>query len=220
MKQALKFIFGTFFLYIISIPPLLEAVKGLYCRVILGDKIPLISGCKLVAGYEIFIGLVAVYVLVGLLLFARSTMGMTSVESDNTKNLISFSAGNDSQPFFMENDRVYEPRLTETLEESKWSKYRRLRKTIENMPKYSLWRKEVFKKHGERCVVCGSKRSIQIDHRKSFHSIIRDHTITNIDEAYECDALWDVDNGNPLCKSCHDKTTHSINYRKLSAGEK
>lgn len=102
----------------------------------------------------------------------------------------------------------------EVLNELWVNNYRKLRKEIEAMPQYRIWREEVLKKFGRKCVVCGSTENIEVDHRyESFYSIVKRHGITNTVQAYECAALWDVNNGAPLCRLHHDQTKSSVHHR-------
>jgi len=92
--------------------------------------------------------------------------------------------------------------------------YQQLRKEIEAMPQYEQWRQAVFQKLGRKCAVCGSTENLEIDHRcVSFYAIIQKFGITNTVQAYECVALWNVNNGAPLCKTHHDQTASS-KYRE------
>lgn len=95
--------------------------------------------------------------------------------------------------------------------------YEQLARDIRAMPKYAVWREDVLLKHGRRCSICGSTENIEVDHRHSLYSLVRIYGITNLDEAYACDALWEVGNGNPLCRPCHDKTAPSAYRRKKAA---
>jgi predicted restriction endonuclease len=97
--------------------------------------------------------------------------------------------------------------------ESKMSRYRQLRREIESMPQYGIWRQAVLQKFGRKCAVCGSIKNLEVDHRyKSFYEITRKNGITNKIQAYGCAELWDVDNGAPLCKTHHDQTPSSRKY--------
>ena len=73
------------------------------------------------------------------------------------------------------------------------------------MPQYEHWRQEAIAKCVRKCAVCCSTDNIEVDHRyQSFYAIVREYEITDVIQAYECSALWDVDNGAPLCKLHHD----------------
>lgn len=101
------------------------------------------------------------------------------------------------------------------IRETHLRQYRQLRKEIEAMPQYEHWRHAVFEKFDRKCIVPACEnRNLEVDHRKSFYAIVREHGITNTIQAAECVALWDVNNGRPLCKPHHDQTLSSI-YRRI-----
>jgi len=96
---------------------------------------------------------------------------------------------------------------------TKMDKYWQLRKEIESMPQYGIWRQAVLKKFGRKCAVCGEVNNLEVDHRyKSFYEIIKRNGITNKVQAYGCAELWNVENGAPLCKIHHDQTPSSRKY--------
>ncbi len=106
--------------------------------------------------------------------------------------------------------------LLKQSQEQAWREYEQLSKEIRAMPRYQVWRDDVFKRFGRRCSICGSTENLEVDHRVSLYSLVRFHRITDTVGAYECDDLWRVDNGNPLCKEHHDATTNST-YRRQQA---
>lgn len=97
--------------------------------------------------------------------------------------------------------------------EARMAEYQKLRKEIEAMPKYENWKNAVFSKNGKRCEICGEVKNLEIHHRQSFYSIIRACQIKNIVQAFEANALWEIDNGSVLCKTCHTKM-ESSKYRE------
>lgn len=90
-------------------------------------------------------------------------------------------------------------------------KYLDLEKQIRIMPIYERWRQDAFKKCGKLCQICGSDKNLEVHHRVSFYSIMKDYSITSKERAFECWPLWDIDNGEVLCKECHDKMESSKN---------
>ena len=110
-----------------------------------------------------------------------------------------------------ENARVYQLKREEEGR-LRFEECEELKKAIRRMPKYENWKKEVFKKYGRKCEVCGEENNIEIHHRQSLHKIINHFGIKNINDAFECNKLWDVDNGSVVCKFCHEKT-RSHQYR-------
>jgi len=98
-------------------------------------------------------------------------------------------------------------------EEVQRVEYQKLRKEIEAIPKYENWKNAVFSKNGMRCEMCGEAEYLEIHHRQSFYSIIKACNIKNTAQAFENNALWDIDNGSVLCKTCHTKMASS-KYRE------
>lgn len=93
-------------------------------------------------------------------------------------------------------------------------KYKKLRGDIEEMPLYKNWKKSIFKKYGKICQVCGSDQKLEIHHKISMYSILKNYGVENIHEAFECEKLWDIDNGIVLCHNCHEKMESSKYYNK------
>ncbi len=87
--------------------------------------------------------------------------------------------------------------------EAEIAHYQQLRKEIEAMPKYANWRNDVFIKNGRKCEMRGEIENLEIHHRRSFYSIIKTNRIENIAQAIQCDVLWQISNGEVLCKKCH-----------------
>lgn len=93
--------------------------------------------------------------------------------------------------------------------EIRMDEYQKLREEIEAMPKYANWKNAVFSKTGMVCEMCGGTNNLEIHHRQSFYSIIQAYQIKNVVQAFETNALWEIDNGSVLCKTCHNKTASS-----------
>lgn len=99
--------------------------------------------------------------------------------------------------------------------EARMAEYQQLRKEIEAMPKYANWKNAVFSKIGMVCEMCGGTNNLEIHHRQSFYSIIQAYQIKNVVQAFETNALWEIDNGSVLCRECHTKMTSS-KYHNLN----
>jgi hypothetical protein len=163
------------------------------------------------------------YTIGGIIVFGFMVYGLTSylnpasVEERRLRNEQAKKDREKERFAREEAERVAkENRVREALmiREASMMRYKQLRKEIEAMPQYEHWRQAVIEKFGRKCVVCGSTKNIEIDHRyKSFYDIVRSHGIINTIQAYECAALWDVNNGAPLCKAHHNETASSI-YRQ------
>ena len=79
--------------------------------------------------------------------------------------------------------------------------------TIRDSDKYKEWWWDVFGRDAYRCVKCGKDRGpFNIKHKKPFSIIMRENKITTLDQAFECEELWNIDNGETLCEPCHRLT--------------
>ena len=82
-----------------------------------------------------------------------------------------------------------------------------LKKVIKKCFKYRQWRSDVLSRDNFTCQLCPRVGGpLEIDHIKSFASILDEFRVVTFDMAVGCDALWDINNGRTLCKPCHLKT--------------
>ena len=80
-----------------------------------------------------------------------------------------------------------------------------LRKVIKQCFKYRQWRNDVFTRDNWTCQDCGKKaKRIEAHHLKEFAKILRDYKVKTIEDAYDCEKLWDINNGRTLCLDCHE----------------
>lgn len=77
---------------------------------------------------------------------------------------------------------------------------------IRNLPKYKETNKEVLKRDYYKCILCNSKKNLQIDHIKPLCKIIKENNLQSTEEAINCKELWDKNNLRTLCEQCHRKT--------------
>lgn len=78
---------------------------------------------------------------------------------------------------------------------------------IRNSLKYKNWRRENFKRDNYICQECGKRGGrINVDHKKKFAQILFENNITSLEEALNCEELWNLKNGRTLCRKCHLKT--------------
>lgn len=92
---------------------------------------------------------------------------------------------------------------------------RRIALKIRDCDKYKQWRLRVFRRDSFLCCFCNNPSTteapIQADHIRPFSWIIRTYEIKTLEQALECETLWDIKNGRTLCKPCHLSTdTHGI----------
>ena len=83
---------------------------------------------------------------------------------------------------------------------------------IKGLPEYSFWRMETFKRDKWTCQECGAKNKrgekyiFDAHHIYPISKIINDFKIETVEEAICCKELWDVENGQTLCRQCHRLT--------------
>ena len=82
--------------------------------------------------------------------------------------------------------------------------------------KYKLWRQAVFERDKYTCQGCGKKgKDLEADHKEGFAKLLHKYNPKSLFEAYQCDELWNVENGETLCHDCHKET---LNYRGKGYG--
>lgn len=81
-----------------------------------------------------------------------------------------------------------------------------LRHKLLYMPKYTVWRTEVFIRDKFTCQSCGCKGDIEAHHLVPVIHILRKYNINTLEEAEQCSELWNVNNGKTLCRKCHKFT--------------
>jgi 5-methylcytosine-specific restriction endonuclease McrA len=68
------------------------------------------------------------------------------------------------------------------------------------------WRSDVFTKDNFTCQWCGNRSYLEAHHIKEQYKIIEENKIKTLEEALNCEELWNINNGITLCKNCHNKT--------------
>ena len=83
--------------------------------------------------------------------------------------------------------------------------------------KYRQWRSDVFTRDNFTCQDCGDSKggNLESHHKKTFSSILQKYEITTIEEALECEKLWDINNGITLCKECHKKLHKRLREKRF-----
>jgi hypothetical protein len=82
--------------------------------------------------------------------------------------------------------------------------------------KYRDWRTSVFKRDNFICQNCGDSigGNLEAHHIDSFTDILDKNNIKTVNKALKCKEVWNVDNGQTLCKDCH-KLTDSYGKNKI-----
>jgi len=81
-----------------------------------------------------------------------------------------------------------------------------LNKQIFLQYKYRQWRSDIFSRDNFTCQYCG-KTDVEAHHIKQFNLILKENNIKTVEQAENCEELWNINNGITLCKSCHKKET-------------
>lgn len=98
----------------------------------------------------------------------------------------------------------------------KWKVENSFLRKIRNSGKYVEWRNKVL----ERDVVTYPKipKNVQVHHIKSLVSIIQENNVKTIEDALDCNALWDIDNGLALTAAEHLIITWMNRMKRPSPG--
>lgn len=88
-------------------------------------------------------------------------------------------------------------------------------KLIRRSLQYRTWRTRIFERDNYTCIWCGAnKKYLNVDHIKQFALILKQNNITNMEEAIQCNELWNTNNGRTLCIDCHKETDTYLNKGK------
>ena len=79
-------------------------------------------------------------------------------------------------------------------------------KIRENL-KYRIWRSDIFTRDDFTCQECDVRGGkLEAHHKKTFSKILEENDIKSIEQALLCEELWNLNNGQTLCKQCHKNT--------------
>jgi len=83
----------------------------------------------------------------------------------------------------------------------------KLQLVIRDCFKYRQWRSDIFTRDRFTCQLCGATKCyVEAHHFIKFSTILDKYKITSIEQALECEELWNINNGQTLCRACHDRT--------------
>jgi len=87
---------------------------------------------------------------------------------------------------------------------------------IRNTERSVTWRKAVFNRDKFTCQECGRVGGpLHADHIKPFAVLLVEYNIRTLEDAYGCEAMWDISNGRTLCVPCHKQTpSFAGNFQK------
>ena len=75
--------------------------------------------------------------------------------------------------------------------------------SIRGWREYTKWKSDILSRDGNQCVGCGSNKNIEIHHIISVKNIIKKFGIKSVNDAINCNLLWNINNGLTLCRRCH-----------------
>ena len=78
----------------------------------------------------------------------------------------------------------------------------RLNSAIRRLTENRKWMEAVKERDG-KCLICGSVENLESHHITPLAALVEANGISNRDQARECSALWDLDNGMTVCRPCH-----------------
>lgn len=93
----------------------------------------------------------------------------------------------------------------------------KIRERIRGWMIYINWRKAALERDGYKCTECPSTHLLEVHHLKPFAQIIIENNIKTPEEARICEELWNIDNAQTLCRSCHRATDKHTVLRSESA---
>lgn len=102
-----------------------------------------------------------------------------------------------------------------------------LHKSIRNLDEYKIWRIVVLKRYNYKCILCNSTKRLETDHIKSFAVIFKEflslydqfsphedkETLVRLAIKYK--PFWNINNGQILCKKCHNEKTRVVNDKRI-----
>lgn len=83
-------------------------------------------------------------------------------------------------------------------------------KLLRRTEAYELWKRAVFIRDRFTCQRCGRRngreRVIEAHHLTELSRLVKDNQLGSVEAALSCPVLWSVDNGQTLCRACHQQT--------------
>jgi hypothetical protein len=89
---------------------------------------------------------------------------------------------------------------------------------LRNLPEMTQWKKKILNRDNYICQYSGKqgKGDLHVHHIKPFHQILEENNITSVEEALECEELWDISNGITLAKEFHCTSSNNpISFHRM-----
>ena len=80
-----------------------------------------------------------------------------------------------------------------------------LYKAVRNLFEYRQWRSDVFSRDKHTCQICHKSKSgrLEAHHIVRMFSLMLENKVETVEQAQECQHLWNINNGVTLCVDCH-----------------
>jgi hypothetical protein len=77
---------------------------------------------------------------------------------------------------------------------------------------YRQWRSDIFTRDEFTCQWCWKSKDVVLHahHLKALQEIINEYSLSNLDDALNCEAVWDINNGITLCRNCHTQIENLV----------
>lgn len=100
---------------------------------------------------------------------------------------------------------------TKALNRGLWRLTTSLNQLIRVSFEYRQWRSDVFTRDDFTCQKCGQRGGkLHAHHKKTLVRILQFYEIVTLEEALECEELWNINNGITYCKDCHKEVHKSL----------
>lgn len=90
-----------------------------------------------------------------------------------------------------------------------------LSNNIRSLREYFNWKQAILKRDAFKCVYCKNNQYLEVDHIYPLILIIEDFQVTTAQQALNCSAFWNQNNGRTLCFNCH-KQTETFGKNKIA----
>lgn len=88
-----------------------------------------------------------------------------------------------------------------------------LKKRIISSFEYRQWRSDVFTRDNFTCSECGVRGvRLHAHHIMRFSEIVKNNNVQTLDDAINCNELWNINNGITMCVDCHNKLHKEKGY--------
>lgn len=74
---------------------------------------------------------------------------------------------------------------------------------VRNVKEAIAWVKAIKLRDNNTCVKCGSMKDIHVHHKEELVNLLKKYNVTTVIQAKNIPELWNINNGECVCKTCH-----------------